>query len=100
MKPFKISPRVKDKLEDPSHGVAISEVLECFANMEGPAFQDDRADHVTDPPTQWFIAETDTRRKLKIVYVEYPDYFAIKSAYPANATWISLYDEACRQHNA
>lgn len=98
MKAFKISPRVREKLTAPDHAVTMDEIVECFMNMEGPAFQDDRADHVTDPPTQWFVAETDRRRVLKIVYVEYPDFFAIKSAYQATQKWVNLYAEMCAQH--
>lgn len=99
MKPFKISHRVREKLSHPSHGVSLEEIIECFANR-GPEFLDDRAEHETDPPTQWFIAETDKRRRLKVVYVEYPDFFGIKSAYEANATWIKIYEEACKKWEA
>ncbi|WP_206733307.1 hypothetical protein [Luteimonas sp. YGD11-2] len=97
---FKISPRVRAKLADEKHNVTPQEVIECFANRDGPAFRDERAEHDTDPMTQWFIAETDTRRLLKIVYIEYPGFFAIKSAYEANRTWIDKYEEMCAAHGA
>lgn len=55
---FKISPRVDAKLRE-RHGVTQIEVSQCFANRHGPFFSDTRADHQTDPPTYWFVAETD-----------------------------------------
>jgi len=99
VKPFKISPRVRAKLADETHGVTENEIIECFANR-GPAFKDTRAEHETDPETQWFVAETDKRRKLKVVYTEYPDFFGIKSAYDANATWVKKYEDACAANGA
>jgi len=94
VKTFKISPRVRAKLAQ-KHQVSVPEVLECFANREGPAFQDTRAEHDTDPVTQWFIAQTDTRRVLKVIYIEYPDFFALKSAYAPSQRWIELYHAMC-----
>jgi len=98
MKGFKISARVREKLAAADHAVTVDEVVECFMNLEGPAFRDQRAEHETDPPTQWFVAETDKRRVLKIVYIEYPDFFAIKSAYEASQKWVTLYEEMCAKH--
>jgi len=97
MKTFRISPRVRAKLAE-KHQVTAQEVMECFANRIGPAFRDTRAKHETDPATQWFIAETDTRRWLKIIYIEYPDFFAIKSAYAPNRAWIDKYRQLCAAH--
>jgi uncharacterized DUF497 family protein len=99
MKGFKISTRVREKLLHHSHAVTTDEIYECFFNR-GLAFKDDRAEHDTDPETQWFIAETDKRRLLKVVYVEYPDFFAIKSAYEPTKKWIDLYAELCAKHAA
>jgi len=98
VKTFRISPRVRAKLAG-KHAVSVSEVIECFANRMGPAFRDTRAEHDTDPVTQWFISETDTRRMLKIIYIEYPDFFAIKSAYAPNQTWIDKYRQLCIAHD-
>jgi len=97
VKAFRISPRVRAKLAE-KHAVEVSEVIECFSNRIGPAFRDTRAEHDTDPVTQWFISETDTRRLLKIIYIEYPDFFAIKSAYTPNQSWIDTYRNMCTAH--
>lgn len=94
---FRISGAVRAKLQE-KHGVSPKEVYECFMNREGSSFTDTRADHLTDPPTQWFIAETDCGRKLKVIYVQYDGFFAIKSAYPANDAWIAHYEELCQRH--
>lgn len=99
MKGFKVSSHVQQKLLD-KHGVTLNEVYECFTNRERPAFEDERADHQTDPPTFWFIAETDKRRILKVIYVEYEEFFAIKSAFDANGTWIEKYEEMCAKFGA
>jgi hypothetical protein len=43
------------------------------------------------PPTEWFIAETDTGRRLKVVFMEYPDRIVIKSAYEPSIEEESIY---------
>ncbi|MBB5875876.1 ADP-ribosyl-(dinitrogen reductase) hydrolase [Xanthomonas sp. 3498] len=94
----RISARVREKLEL-KHGVTPLEVYQCFLNRDGPSFRDNREDHETDPPTQWFIAETDHGRKLKVVYVQYPDFFAIKSAFEPTQKWVTDYETLCVQHS-
>lgn len=96
MKGFKVSARIREKILH-KHGVTMEEVTECFLNRSPHAFTDDRLDPQTDPPTQWFIAETDKTRKLKIVYCEYEDFFAIKSAFDATTKWCVVYDELCEK---
>jgi hypothetical protein len=85
-----ISPAVQRKLSA-KHKVTASEVVECFANRLGPALLDTREDHQTDPPTKWFIAETDMGRKLKIVYIRSDKGIAIKTAYPPNPVELDIY---------
>lgn len=51
------------------HGVVEREVHECFQNRDGPMFQDLMEDHQTDPPTMWFVAETDRGRLLAVYCV-------------------------------
>lgn len=99
MKGFKISSAVRAKLLASDHNVIMDEVVECFMNRNGPSFKDSRAEHDTDPMTQWFVAETDKGRVLKILYVEHPEFFAIKSAYEANEKWRKLYIEMCNSNN-
>ena len=77
---FKISKRISAKLRE-KHNVSSSEVLECFMNRAGRYYTDSRANHQTDPPTYWFVSETDSGRTLKVVFVQYPEFYAIKSAF-------------------
>ncbi len=51
------------------HGVEKHEVIECFDSRSKKALIDDREEHRTDPPTQWFISETDAGRRLKVVFI-------------------------------
>lgn len=79
-KPHKTSDQVKAKILA-KHGITMDEVMECFMNRSGPYFRDTRERHDTDPPSYWFVAETDRRREVKVVFVNYPDYLAIKTAF-------------------
>jgi hypothetical protein len=63
-----ISPRIREKLAE-RHGVTEDEIRQCFINLEGEYIRDTREEHDTVPPTYWFISETTTRRKLKILFV-------------------------------
>jgi hypothetical protein len=91
---FKISPRVEAKLRE-KHDVSTSEVAECFANRWGKFYTDDREDHRTDPPTYWFVSETDRGRMLKLAFVRYPEHFAITSAYEPKDGSDVLYEVLC-----
>jgi len=84
--PFLISARVRQKLAD-KHNVVFSEVEQCFYNFTGRRFLDDkREEHKTNPPTKWFLSQTDAGRWLKISFIFYEDRqkFAIKSAFEPN----------------
>jgi hypothetical protein len=52
---------------------------------------DTRAEHLTNPVTQWFIAETDYGRKLKIVFIHQGADIAIKSSYDPNVEEMRIY---------
>ena len=87
-----ISASVKEKLQE-KHGVNISEVEECFLNRCKGFLEDTREKNKTNPPTQWFIAETDYGRNLKVVFVRYPNgNIALKTAYEPNNTEVAIYD--------
>jgi len=87
-----ISVSVKEKLKE-KHGVNISEVEECFLNRCKGFLEDTREKNKTNPPTQWFIAETDHGRNLKVVFVRYPNgSVALKTAYEPNKTEVAIYD--------
>ena len=94
MKPFRISPRVTEKLLE-KHDVSREEIWQCFLNREGPSFRDTRDRHATNPPSVWFVAPTDKGRALKVVYIEYPTYYAIKSVFEPKDGSDKLYAELC-----
>lgn len=87
--PIFISPQIRKKLAE-KHQVSEDEIRQCFINMDGNYLRDIREDHQTDPPTWWFVSETNRRRQLKVVFiarkVETPDgqqtRIDIKSAFP------------------
>lgn len=87
---LKCSPAVKQKLAQ-KHGVSFEEVQQCFANREGNLLEDIREEHKTDPPTQWFIAETDYGRRLKVVFMLKSGDIIIKTAYEPNETEQRIY---------
>lgn len=88
------SPSVRAKLKN-KHQVTEAQVLQCFANREGKYLIDDREEHKTTPPTQWFVASTDYGLMLKVMFVFDPDtkLIEIKSAYPANAEVQRIYNK-------
>jgi uncharacterized DUF497 family protein len=91
--PFLISVGVRHKMST-KHNVVVAEVEQCFYNFTGTEFQDDkRAQHKSDPPTQWFISETDTGRLLKVCFMHYVDKqkFKIKSAFEPNQEELDIF---------
>jgi hypothetical protein len=98
--PLYISEKVKAKLAE-KHGVTPEEVTQCFENLDGGFLRDTREEHQTDPPTYWFISETNKRRKLKIAFVhrEFTDEAGkatkrtdIRTAYEHNVEELEIYE--------
>ena len=97
--PLKFSDDVAKKLAE-KHNVTQDEVQQCFANVEGKFLKDPREEHQTNPPTHWFIAETNRLRLLKVVFVASKvktetgteTQIDIKTAYPPDANEIAIYD--------
>ena len=85
-----VSTRIGEKLAR-EHNVKIEEVVQCFANREGKFLRDQRAGHQTNPPTQWFIAETDYGRNLKVVFMRRSGDVEIKSAFEPNKDELRIY---------
>lgn len=85
-----IAPAIRTKLLY-KHDVREHEIEEAFANREGGFLEDERAEHITIPPTQWFIAETNHGRRLKIVFIADSGRLIIKSAYEPNGEEIRIY---------
>ena len=64
-----ISARVRRKLAD-KHSVVAAEVLQCFLNYtENNFLEDSREKNKTNPPTKWFISETDSGRVKGLFYL-------------------------------
>lgn len=87
---FEINDKVERKLCD-KHGVAVDEVVEAFINHTGHYLRDDREPHRTVPPTEWFIAETNEGRRLKVVFMQDSDKIVIKTAYEPDANEERIY---------
>jgi hypothetical protein len=90
-----ISPAVREKLADPTHQVTEDEILQCFANRDGRQCYDERPEHRSNPPTLWFVAETDYGRRLKVCYILHADtkLVEIKSAYLATDEVTRIYNK-------
>ncbi len=86
-----ISQKIRAKLASKMPPVAEEEITQCFANRTGKALIDTREDHLTNPYTRWFIAETDFGRKLKICYVPIDGDLHIKSAYDPEPEAVRIY---------
>lgn len=87
---FIFPPDIEKKLRI-KHEVSTDEVEQCFWNRRGDLLIDNREDHKTDPPSLWFISETDKRRKLKVIFVQRDDKIFIKSCFPASEKAIKDY---------
>lgn len=85
-----VSPAIREKLLH-KHSVKEGEVTECFYNRVGPYLEDDAEDHRTDPPSYWFIAETNRGRRLKVVFVEKDGNVFLKTAFDANRKSETVY---------
>lgn len=89
---LKLSKRIAEKLEK-KHNVKAVEIGECFLNRTQGLLEDTRINHRTDPPTLWFIAETDHGRLLKVVFIELTDgSYEIKTAYEPNDNEVKIYE--------
>lgn len=90
---YVFSNRISEKLEL-KHSVTEKEVKQCFNNSSGITVEDNREEHATNPATQWFIAETNSGRKLKVVFVYDDGIIYVKTAYDANQTNIDRFERA------
>lgn len=89
-----ISPKIARKLAGKVPPVTEGEIIQCFSNRQGKFLEDTREDHQSNPPTQWFIAETDYGVCLKVVFVYYPGKgVAIRTAYSPNEAEIRIYEK-------
>jgi hypothetical protein len=87
---FVLSTKIREKLMS-KHRVVEDDIAQCFANRVGKYLTDNRENHATDPPTLWFISETDYGRKLKIVFVPRTGNNYIRNAFAPNDNEIRIY---------
>lgn len=85
-----VSARVLEKLTK-KHLVTRTEVEQCFTNRTGRLLTDNRELRKTNPPTLWFIANTNKGRALKVVYIQIGQEVHLKSAFDPNPTEIGIY---------
>lgn len=86
--PLIIPPHILAKIAQDDHGnVTEKEVNECFSNHCGRYCYEQHPEHVDRQgrPSPWFVAETNQRRLLKIMFVREADNIELKSAYPATS---------------
>ncbi len=88
---LRISQNVRTKLANKTPPVTEDEILQCFSNRTGSYVADLREEHLTNPITRWFIAETDFGRKLKVVFIPLGGDIIIKSAFDPNADELRIF---------
>lgn len=89
-----ISKHTELKLKQ-KHGLADpeKEILEAFSNIDGSTLIDTREEHNSDPPTEWFIAETNMGVLLKVCFIEKDGNIYIRTAYRPNDEEIRIYQK-------
>lgn len=93
MPTYILPPAVERKLIT-RHHVSKSELDQAFLNRTGPYILETRQKNQTTPPTEWFIARTDTDRLIKVVVVfDPPQGLFIKSAFEAGRAEIDFYTQ-------
>ena len=90
-----ISQKVREKLAGKIPPVTVEEITQCFADRSGRYLYDTREEHLSDPLTRWFIAETYFGRKLKIAYIPRDPDIHIRTAYDPNQVEIEIFRSRC-----
>jgi len=80
---IEMSTAIRKKLRD-KHDVSEKEIRQCFLNRQKHFLEDEREEHKTVPPTQWFISLTNKQRELKILFVNENGKIHVKSAFEPN----------------
>jgi hypothetical protein len=74
------------------HGLSRRDIEECFSNIERERLEDNRVEHKTDPVTQWFIAQNNFGKHIKVVFMLLEDGRSLlKTAYCPNDDEIRIY---------
>lgn len=87
---LRIDEAIKRKLQV-KHNVECHEVAECFANVTRGFLQDTREEHKTNPPTHWFVEQTDKGRHLFIAFMFINGEVVIKTAFDATEERMKVY---------
>lgn len=91
---YLISEATATKLRE-KHFVFPDEVIECFENQMKDAIEDTREEHLSYPPTLWFIADTNVGRRLKVVFIQISENkIVIRTAYPPDEIEEEMYEQA------
>lgn len=92
MENLEIHPAIVEKLKT-KHRVTVEEIHECFSNVTRGFLVDTREHNQTDPPTRWFIEETNMGRKLLVAFMHFPksNKIIVKSAYEPDQSQLSNY---------
>lgn len=90
-----ISPKIEEKLRN-KHNIEPTEVAECFYNRTKGTLIDNREEHKTRPPSEWFIAATDKERLLKVIFVLDNEKIFIKSCFDADKTSVRIYEKQAK----
>ena len=91
MKNLVISPAIEGKLIL-KHQLSRKDVEQCFINRTRSYLIDDRLQHQTEPPTEWFISENDRGILIKVVFIFDDGLIYLKSAFPPNLTEVCIYN--------
>jgi hypothetical protein len=92
MKNLISSPDIEAKLLS-KHQLRRVDVERAFLNRDGNCLQDTRAQHLTDPITEWFVAENDRGQRIKVVFVAIDGKLHLRTAYLANPDEIRIYEK-------
>lgn len=89
---YNISPKTEKKIERKHNSISLDDIYYAFHNPLGGIFDDNRPEHKTEPPTRWFIGETEYGRKVKIAYIWPPgEKPRIKTAYEPKQPTLEYY---------
>lgn len=92
-----ISPHIAIKIAN-KHKVVREEIEECFLNQSKQILTELRPEHKTNPPTFWFIANTDYGRQLKIVFImRQHEVIEIKTAYEPSLNEVKIYEKHAKE---
>lgn len=89
---FSVSDQITNKLTT-KHKVTVDEIRQCFLNKTGLYLEDTRLNNATVPKTEWFLAETNNGRLLKVCFIQTGQMIEIKTSYEPNLIEIEIYNK-------